>query len=249
MDVAVADAHNQASLTEAFKEGNSLFVITPETGQEKDLIADAKSMLQTYKKALKNSPIRMVVGISSFGAQHEKGTGSIQVSYLLEHAFTELPVQQIFIRPTYYFKNWMAYLPVVQEQGVLPSFFPPDFEMSMVSPQDVGKLAAQILADPPVNNRIYELKGPQVYSVADVARCFANELKKEVQVQQIPRNEWEQTMKKEGLSPSATANFIEMTEAVLEGRTKPEGGSTIAAKGTTTLEEYIHEAITSTAAD
>jgi uncharacterized protein YbjT (DUF2867 family) len=240
-DVAIADAKNMESLVDAFQDGDMLFIITPETGEEKNVIEEGRLLLENYRNALKKSPIRKVVAISSVGAQHEKGTGNLQISYMLEHAFRDLPVKQTFIRPAYYFSNWMPYFAAAKDSGTLPSFFPPDLLIPMVSPEDVGRLAAEILLSAPDKNSLYELEGPKAYSAADVANAFSKELGKTVRVEHIARRHWERTLKEEGMPEDGIKNFIEMTEAVIDGRATPEGEGTIPAKGTTTLQQYIHQ--------
>jgi uncharacterized protein YbjT (DUF2867 family) len=216
-----------------------LFVITPETGQEEDVLDAARQILDHYRKAVLTLSIPALVGISSMGAQHRVGTGNLQISYMLEHTFADLPVKQIFIRPAYYFSNWAEYLPAVKGSGKLPSFFPPDFSLAMVAPEDVGRFAAEILSAELIGNRMYEIEGPQWYTPRDVAQSLSDALQKDVQVQHIPRKEWDQTLKQAGFSDDAVVNFIEMTEAVLDGRTQTEGKTTIAVKGATTLDNYI----------
>jgi uncharacterized protein YbjT (DUF2867 family) len=245
MNAAVADVHNAASLIEAFKGANSLFIITPETGQEEDVLEAAQRLLSNYKSAVKEAGITSIVAISSMGAQHATGTGNLQVSYMLEHTFSDLPVKQVFIRPAYYFVNWTLYLPMVKESGVLPSFFPADFKLPMVAPEDVGKFAAELLSAPLVNNRIYNIEGPKWYSAGDVAAALSVALNREVKVQVIPREGWGEALKEAKMSDDAVDNFIKMTAAVLDGRTQAEGGAVISIKGNTTLEEYIGEAVSS----
>jgi uncharacterized protein YbjT (DUF2867 family) len=46
--VAVADAKNMESLVEAFTGGDTLFVITPETGEEKEVIQEGKVKRKRY---------------------------------------------------------------------------------------------------------------------------------------------------------------------------------------------------------
>jgi uncharacterized protein YbjT (DUF2867 family) len=240
-DVAIADAKDMESLVDAFRGGDILFIITPETGEEENVIEEGRLLLENYRNAMERSGIRKVVAISSVGAQHKKGTGNLQISYMLEHAFRDLSVKQTFIRPAYYFSNWMPYFAAAKDSGTLPSFFPPDLLIPMVSPEDVGRLAAEILLSAADKNNIYELEGPKAYSAADVANVFSEELGKTVRVEHIERRQWERTLKEEGMPADGIKNFIEMTEAVIDGRATPEGEGTVPVKGTTTLQQYIHQ--------
>jgi uncharacterized protein YbjT (DUF2867 family) len=144
-EVAIADAFNVQALTEATKDGSALFAITPETGKNDDVIAGTKKILENYRKAIESSSIKKVVGLSSIGAQYNKNSGNLLMSYLLEHAFEGLDVQATFIRPSYYFSNWMMSLPIIKEKGILATFYPIEMKIPMVSPMDVAAYSQDIL--------------------------------------------------------------------------------------------------------
>jgi uncharacterized protein YbjT (DUF2867 family) len=241
-EVAIADAFDLQALTEAVKGGSTLFAITPETGKNDDVIADTKKILENYRKAVEASAIKKVVGLSSMGAQYNKNSGNLLMSYLLEHAFEGLDVQATFIRPAYYFSNWMMSLPLIKEKGILSTFYPIEMKIPMVSPMDVAAYSQDILTKDDNEGKIYELLGPD-YSSADVAEAFANALGREVKAQQIPRDQWEKTLKETGFSPDGIKNFVEMTELVVSGKTKPEANGTTILRAGTTLQEYIDKAL------
>jgi uncharacterized protein YbjT (DUF2867 family) len=239
MAAAVADAKDLTALRTAFRGGTSLFAITPETGQEEDVLAETRQILDNYKDAVQHAGIEKIVGISSVGAQLEKGTGNLLMSYMLEHAFEDLSITQIFIRPAYYFSNWLPYLEVAKEKGVLPSFFPAGLSIPMIAPTDVGEFAAKVLTGDTHKSTVYEIEGPRPYTPQDVAHIFGKLLNKTVKVQVIPKAEWGKTLEDLHFSPDGIKNFIEMTEAVVDGRVKAERNGIEQVKGNTTLEAYI----------
>ncbi|MBW8684941.1 NmrA family NAD(P)-binding protein [Chitinophaga rhizophila] len=239
--VAIADANDLPALVAAFQDGSTLFALTPESGHERNVIGETTDILENYRKALAHSPIKKVVGLSSIGAQYESGTGNLVMSYLLEHAFTAMPVKQIFVRPAYYFSNWMMYLETVKETGVLPTFFPVDLSIPMVSPEEVAAFVANVIQKEDEDGKIFELTGPSTYSSNDVAKAFSEALGKEVKAVQTPREEWESTLRGIGFSPDAIRNFVEMTQAVIAGKAVPEKNGTVQVELKTTLSEYIKQ--------
>lgn len=242
-DVAIADANDLPALVKAFQDGSTLFAITPETHHERNVIGETIDILDNYRKALANSPIKRLVGLSSIGAQYETGTGNLVMSYLLEHAFTAMPVKQTFVRPSYYFSNWMMYLESVQEKGILPTFFPVDLALPMVSPEEVAAFVANVIQKEDEDGKIYELTGPAMYSSNDVAAAFSAALGKEVKAVQIRREDWESTLHGIGFTPDAIRNFVEMTQAVISGKAAPEKKGTVQVELKTTLEAYVKEHI------
>lgn len=244
---AIADANDLPALTQAIKDGETLFVLTPEGEKTDDILGYTKSLLDNYRGAIQNSPVKRVVGLSSMGAQYHKGTGNLLMSYMLEHAFNDSGVSRTFIRPAYYYSNWLFNLNDVKDTGVLPTFFPVDMKMPMVSPMDVAELAAGIVATDDGEEKIYELEGPAHYSSADVAAAFSDALNRDVEAMEIPRVKWPEALKSMGLSADGVDNFIEMTAAVAEGRVEAEKNGTVELLGQTTLQEYIDEAVSTTA--
>jgi len=239
--VAIADISDLPALVAALQDGSTLFALTPESGHERNVIGETKDILENYRKALASSPIKKVVGLSSIGAQFETGTGNLMMSYLLEHAFTGMPIKQIFVRPAYYFSNWMMYLGSVMDKGILPTFFPPDLSIPMVSPQEVAAFVANVIQKEEEDGKIFELTGAAAYSSNDVAKAFSDALGREVKAVQIPREQWESTLHETGFTPDAIRNFIEMTDVVISGKVMPEKKGTVQVKLKTTLKAYIQQ--------
>jgi uncharacterized protein YbjT (DUF2867 family) len=243
LTIEVADAFDLPALENAFKNGDTIFLLTPETGNSDDVIGDTKKILTNYRKAIENSTIKKIVGLSSMGAQHENDSGNLKMSYLLEHSFMSLDIQKIFVRPAYYYSNWMNYISVVQDTGVLPSFYPVDLKIAMISPLDVAQFVADIMVRDIEGEPVFEVQGPESYNATDIANIFGKTLGREVNVQQIPRQEWAKTLQGFGFTADATKNFIEMTQMVVDGKTGPEGKGTIPVKVTTGFSEYLAEHI------
>lgn len=241
--VAVADIHDLPALTNAVADGGTLFVITPESGHSQDILGETATVLQHYREAVERSAVKKIVGLSSMGAQHATGTGNLQMSYMLEHAFKGLDVEQVFIRPAYYFSNWLHYIPSARENGILPTFFPPDLAIPMVSPMDVAAFAADVMTRNGNTRHIYELVGPASYSSQDVAEAMSKALGKPVKAEQMARDGWESALQQAGFSRDGIKNFIDMTAAVISGqvaRGRDEDGT---VKATTTLTQYIEKAV------
>jgi uncharacterized protein YbjT (DUF2867 family) len=241
-EVAVADAMDLNSLIEAFKDGDTLFAITPETFKNEDVLGETKTMLENYKQAIKASGIKKIVGLSSIGAQYSEGTGNLLMSYMLEHAFTDLTIPQTFVRPAYYYSNWLAQLPEVKKSGILPTFYPTDLALPMASPMDVASFVAEVLVKDN-ESKIYEIVGPEKLSSDDVAVAFGEVLGKTVKAKQIPREEWDSTLQKIDFSPDARKNFIDMIQTVVDGRTDPENSGTTLVKLKTRISEYFENAL------
>lgn len=240
-EIVIADAFDDKLLKKAFEGGTVAFLLTPETGKSDDVIGDTKRLLENYKNAVQSARIQKIVGLSSMGAQLEGDTGNLKMSYMLEHAFADMDVQQIFIRPSYYYSNWLMQLSSIKESGVLPTFYPPDLKIPMSSPMDIAGFAAGKLVQDVDDSPVYEVLGPQWYSSAEIANIFGEVLGKKVKAQQVPKEEWPSTIKSFGFTDDAVKNFIKMTQTVVDGKSKPQGGDTITISVPTTFKDYLEK--------
>ncbi|HPD75610.1 MAG TPA: NAD(P)H-binding protein [Methanoregulaceae archaeon] len=240
IETRVADLSDGPALKEIFREGRTVFLLTPENPSSGDVIGGTKKILANYHDAIRDSGIRKIVGLSSMGAQHPAGTGNLVMSYLLEHAFPDIPVQQVFIRPAYYYSNWLGFAAIAQETGVLPSFLPVNLKIPMTAPPDVAGFIASVLTDTRnTGNGTFEIAGPTLYSPSDVAIVFGELFKKQVTAHQIPPEQWKESLLRVGFSDNASDNLILMTQAVIDGRARPEFSEEKVIRLRTSLKEFL----------
>lgn len=221
--VAIADFADDKSLRAAVDGGDSLFVLTAEDPAGRDGLAEATAFLDSCRDAVRAAGVRRVVGLSSSGAQHATGTGFLVVSYRLEHAFDGLDIEKTFIRPSYYFSNWMMSIPLARDNGILPTFFPADFAIPMIAPEDVAAFAAAVFAGEVEARTVHDITGPRSYTSADIAALLGELLAREVAAREIPEAEWIATLTNVGFSPANARYMAEMTSATLSGLTAFEG--------------------------
>ncbi len=221
-EIAVADYFGVPALTHALSDAVSIFLITPEDPGWNNYLSTVKLLLRNYREAIANSTITKIVALSSLGAQHPAGTGNLVASNLLENNFKDLAVKQVFIRPAYYYSNWLGYVNIVKSAGVLPTFFSPSMKIEMIAPQNVAQFAAEALIDSGQADGIQEISGPQPYSSTEIAEIFAEILQQDVALQQIFPDKWETTLLQAGFTGDFAQNVISMTQAVIDGKTKAE---------------------------
>lgn len=234
------DLFDVEKLMKAFQGGTTAFVLTPENPMSNDVIGDTKRIIENYKAAIQATGIKKVVALSCVGAHINGDTGNILMSRILEQGLDELDTERVFIRPSYYFSNWLAYMETVDQHGVLPTFFPEELRIEMHSPIDLAKFAAKVITDTSSSEKrkIYELTGEEKYSSRDVADTFSKVLNKDVTVQPIERDKWQETLLSVGFTVNAARNLADMTQAVIDNLAVPEYPNNI-IKLPTTLTDYL----------
>lgn len=221
-EVAVADYVSADAMRSALAGGETLFVVTPEAPASQDWLADAEAIFAACRAAAAGG-IGKIVGLSSSGAQHAEGTGALMLSHRLEHAFPGFAGEQSFIRPSYYYSNWLAAVDAVRESGVLPTFLPVDFSVPMIAPADVAAYAAGVIAGEAPARTVHEISGPRSYAASEIADELGGILKREVRAQAIPPEAWLEVLRGFGFSRTNAELFADMTNAVLSGLTATEG--------------------------
>ncbi|MCE7055878.1 NmrA family NAD(P)-binding protein [Algoriphagus sp. AGSA1] len=240
IETRTADLFKVEELKKAFEGGTSVFVLTPENPTSQDIIEESRQIVANYKEAIQATGIRRVIALSCVGAHIDSNTGNVLMSRILEQSLDDLEIEKVFIRPSYYYSNWLGYLDTMEQYGVLPTFFPEDLAIEMNSPVDLAEFIAKIMIDTSSEKkRIYELTG-QKYSSCDVAAAFSKLLNKKVSLQPITKDNWVETLVSVGFTENAADNLSDMTQAVIDNRTVPERPGN-AIKLPTTLGEYLEE--------
>jgi uncharacterized protein YbjT (DUF2867 family) len=242
IETALADLFNADQLVNAFEGGTTAFLLTPENPSTHDIIGDTRQIIANYKRAIELSGIKRIIGLSCVGAHIDDNTGNILQSRMLEQAFDDLPVEKLFIRPSYFYSNWLGYIETMQEASLLPTFFPAELKIEMNAPTDVACFIAEAMLHPTkvAAKQVIELTGPQQYSAADVASVFSQLLGKIVKPQPIPKEQWETTLLSAGFTANTASHLSAMTAAVVDGLATLEDEAK-AVKLPTSLYEYLSE--------
>lgn len=238
--VAVVDVHETSKLKSVFKLGKRLFLLNPPADLSTDIDKEERKSLTSILNAIKDSGLQKIVAESTYGAQQGEQIGDLGVLYEMEQGLKAQSIPYSIIRAAYYMSNWDLSLQTAQKECILHTFFPPDFSLPMVAPQDIGKFAACLMTEPAENTGIYHFEGPKQYSSLDVAKAFSNALDRTVEIAEIPPNQWQPTMKNIGFSEKAAKSFANMTKITIENNF-PKREDVIS--GTISLSSYVSKLV------
>ncbi|WP_343715529.1 NmrA family transcriptional regulator, partial [Inquilinus sp.] len=210
--------------------------LNPPADVSTDTDAGERETVRCILAALDGCGLEKVVAASAYGAQPGERVGDLTVLYGLEQGLKAQPIPAVIQRGGYYMSNWAPSLEAVRAGGVLPSMLPARLRIPMVAPEDLGKAAARWLAEPVERTGLHYVEGPERYSAADVAAAFAAALGRPVEVQEIPRDRWEETFRGLGFSEPAARSFARMTAAGVDGGFEMPDDP---VRGSVTLRDYI----------
>jgi uncharacterized protein YbjT (DUF2867 family) len=233
--VAICDVKDTAALRSVFKTGRRAFLLNPPAPPSTDTDRNEHRTFESIVRAVDGSGLETVVVESTYGARAGTRIGDLSVLFDFEQAVKAGTVASTILRAAYYMSNWDALLESAQK-GVLPTFFPENLSLPMVAPADIGKAAASLLRQDPLDPGTQFVEGPARYTSADVAAAFTAALGRTVELSVIPRDQWEETYIRLGFSKAAADSYTRMTAASIDG------GFDLPAqpiRGNVTLTEYI----------
>jgi uncharacterized protein YbjT (DUF2867 family) len=221
-EVAVADLTDAKALAAALRGIEGVYLLNPPNMAAPDFRAFQDQVSEAALAAVREAKVPHVVYLSSIGAQLPAGTGPIAGLHHTEKLLAQIPATVVsFLRAGYFVNNIADSFGAAKEAGILPVFFPAGLAIPMTTTGDIGRLAAELLLDPPASNRVVELGTPRTHE--EIARVLSKLLKKPVAVQPAPVDAVASTLRGFGLPADIAQKYQEMTAAIIDGRVKFEG--------------------------
>lgn len=235
-EVTEVDLRQVDALREVLRRGRRAFVLNPPADVTADSDAIEKRTIAGILSALEGTGLEKVVGASTGGAQPGDRLGDLSTLWTLEQGLREQAVPAAINRAAYYMSNWDGLLDTVRDSGHLPTLFPADLPIPMVSPADVGEAAAKRLMASVEDVGVQYVTGPRPYTSAEVAAVFSQRLARSVSLDVAPRDQWAAWFGRLGFSAAAAESYARMTaHCVDRGFDMPDD----AWRGSTTLEAHL----------
>lgn len=235
---AVVELDDVEGLRAVFRKGTRAFLLNPPGDIAANAEQEELNRVESLTQALEGTELEFIVALSTIGAQQGSNIGDLGTLFDLEEHLWRQRIRTAVLRAAYYFTNWDMTVASARETGKLESFFPADFELPMVSPNDIGVAAASLLQlqDLPPHGSTFSIEGPRRYRPLDVAAALGSVVGREIQVAATKDEELESTFESLGFSPESARSFTGMTR-LSEAEEPPRIYETL--HGKTTLEEHF----------
>ena len=153
--VAVADLSDKASLVQAFKGVEALFVTTNVNPQMAEQNSNAiEAAVQAGVKYL----VRLSAGRSVVGPDSIVPSGRTQ--HAVDEKLRGSTLGWVILRPGLFMQNWFGQAPGIKSDSKVVMPYAADFPIAWTDVRDTGAVAARILADPkPHAGKTYEFTG------------------------------------------------------------------------------------------
>jgi uncharacterized protein YbjT (DUF2867 family) len=208
-DIAVADSSDTEALTAAFAGTTGVFAMLPPVFDPAPGFPEAMRFINPLMAALARANPGRVVALSTVGADAPQ-PNLLNVLGRMESALGSLLMPVAFLRAAWFMEN-AAWDIDSARSGLIRSYLQPlDRAVPMVSTDDVGRAAADLLQERWEGKRIVELEGPQRFSPHALAAAFAKALGTPVHAEIVPREQWESIFLAQGMkNPTARIQMID----------------------------------------
>src|SRR5215813_5416256 len=203
-----------ALVTKAFQGARAALWLTPPSITHPDADAYHNELGKVAATAIKESKIPYVVNISSAGSQLDNA-GPISGLGIVERLLNEIAENVIHLRPGFFMENYLMDLEAIMRDGAVYSLIPGDIPYPIITTQDIGDVAAELLLERKWSGRSARgLHGPADLTFDEAANILSDSIGKTVKHVQITPDQAYQAFLGFGASPGFAKALVEMYQAL-----------------------------------
>ncbi len=233
---------DEVSLTAATEGADALFWVTPSSSTAANLRAAQNDFGAAAAAAIRANEIPRVVNVSSFGAQHDAGTGPIAGLHDVEEMLEATGAGVLHLRPAYFFENYIPQAQVITAMAAIMLPVSGTCSLPMIATHDVGVVAADKLLDESWSgNSVLGLHGPEDLSFDQAAAAISTAIGRTVGHTPIDEMQARMGLSMLGLGQSVIDAMVEMYHAIETGHLVPAEPRTDHTTTPTTMLDWATE--------
>ncbi|MEH6305502.1 NmrA family NAD(P)-binding protein [Olivibacter sp. CPCC 100613] len=145
-EAAIGSLHKDEFLEQVFLDADAAFCMIPPDFSQPDQLAYYESTGKAYDRAIRNSGVKRIIHLSSYGAHLSSGAGLITGSYRVEQILNKLPnIDLTHIRPGFFYYNLISFIGMIKSLGFMGAVYGGEDRLALVSPQDIADVVAEEL--------------------------------------------------------------------------------------------------------
>ena len=197
-ELAVAELADTEALVRAFQGAEGVFVLLPPVFDPSPGFPEAAALIESLREALIRARPQKVVALSTIGADSAR-PNLLNALRMMEQSFASLPMPVTYLRAAWFMENASWDIAAAKE-GVIRSYLQPLYRrIPMISTDDVGRTAADLLQERWEGQRVVELESAHRVSPNDLAAAFSKVLDRPVRAEAVPRDQWEAIFRNQGM--------------------------------------------------
>jgi uncharacterized protein YbjT (DUF2867 family) len=243
-EIFIGDVTDAAALTKAFHNADAAYVMIPPNPTSNDPLAYAERAGDAISAAVKNTGIKNVVSLSSYGADKAKGTGPVVGLHNLEQKLNQIDSANVLhLRAGYFMENTLPQVGAIRMAGAVIGPLRPDLNLPMIATRDIGAAAADALLSLAFRGKqTRELLGQRDLNYAEVATIIGKAIgKPDLKYVNAPDDQIRAAMVQMGMSAEFVGLILEMTGALNAGHMRALEPRTSRNTTPTSFETFVAE--------
>ena len=243
-EIRVGDSSDAGFLTEAFRGASGAYTLLPYDVRVEDYRAQQARMGEAVVTAVRESGVGHVVALSSVGAEQGVGTGPIDSLHAQEARLRGLTgVNVLVLRAGSFFENFFDVLPVIRHQGLNADVVEPGRPVPMIATRDIADAAVTALrARDWTGFVVRELLGPRDLTYEEATRILGERIgQPELPYVKLPPDDMAGALVEGGFSQDLARLYVELAQAINDGRVRSLEGRTQANTTPTRFEDFADE--------
>jgi uncharacterized protein YbjT (DUF2867 family) len=186
IDVVVGDRRQPATFAHTLEGVTTALLLTRNA---QDLV----EMDATFSQAAKAAGVNRVVKISAFGANPDAEKGAKRVHGQSEEAVKQAGLKWTFLRPQFFMQNMLWFIDEVKTKGTI-SLPMKAGQVGMIDYRDIAAVAVKCLIDESREGQVYQLSGPELISIYDIAETLSRAVGVPIKYNDLPPEEFKQLL-------------------------------------------------------
>ncbi|AGP60494.1 hypothetical protein [Streptomyces rapamycinicus] len=195
-------------------------------------------------RAVTESGVTRVVGLSSWGAQHAEGTGPVAGLHRFERLLSAAPgVDTLWLRAGYFMENLLDHADTAREHRRISAPLDPDLPLPFVTTRDIGTRAAEELVTGAFSGtEVLELQGGREASMREVTEVIANAVgAHDLVYAQLSLDAFRAELRGNGVSPNVERMMAEVGTSLNSRHTRMRQPRTARTSTPTSIEKFVEE--------
>jgi uncharacterized protein YbjT (DUF2867 family) len=114
------------------------------------------------------------------------------------------------LQPAAYLQNLLQYKKAIQEQNSYSVPYNGGTRIGMIDLRNIAEVASSVITNARHFGSTYELATDECYSQTELADMLTQICKRKISFKEINRNQWEEAMKKSGMTSYAVSSLLKM---------------------------------------
>jgi uncharacterized protein YbjT (DUF2867 family) len=243
-EVFTADLTHIPALTEAFYNADAAYVMIPPNNTSDDVRTFQETVSTAIAQAVRDSGVKHVVSLSSFGADQSSGTGPVVGLHNLEKKLNQIETANVLhLRAGYFMENTLPQAAAIRMMGSTVGPLRPDLKLPMIATRDIGTAAAEALLRLEFSGKqVRELHGQRDLDYKELTSIIGKAIgRPDLKYIQAPPDQVRGAMVQMGMSENVAGLIVEMAGALDSGKMRRLESRTPGNTTATTFENFVAE--------